>query len=270
LRHRQLVRRFDTRLSDRMLPLDDESMTQHLNEDMVRKGIGEQVWEGAFDSFPPAPPASVPPAIWASALAFAYDQERALTTAASAGDAASADGERHVISRRMALSRIPLTRMEYTFAEHQFSVVAVGRSDSERFWAQTFPPRWSRVGRFLKALTRDLQGESMPRRPTVPLTEPGGVSSLEEFRLRREQTRAGSATDIAEGAAAEVADATSTDAAGVKGAATGAAEGATTGAAEGATTGAAEGATTGAAEGATTTTDTPSTDTPTTDQEPQE
>ncbi|MGZ3675203.1 MAG: hypothetical protein ACXVCO_12930, partial [Ktedonobacterales bacterium] len=89
---------------------------------------------------------------------------------------------------------------EYDFAGHAFSVVAVGRSGSERFWAQTFPPRWSRIGRFLKALSRDLQGESLPRRPTVPLSEPGSVSSLEEFRLRREQTRTG----------ADVADTTTT------------------------------------------------------------
>lgn len=214
LRHRQLVRRFDTRLSERMLPLDDESMAQHLNEEMVRKGTGEQVWDGTFDSLPSVAPAGIPPAIWASALAFAHDQERALTTATtatSAGDAASDAGERHVISRRMVLSRIPLTRVEYTFAEHQFSVVAVGRSGSERFWAQSFPPRWSRVGRFLKALTRDLQGESMPpRRPTVPLTEPGSVSSLEEFRLRREQTRTGNGAEPVSADAAG-ADAPTTD-----------------------------------------------------------
>ncbi|HEX8036344.1 MAG TPA: hypothetical protein VF510_20970 [Ktedonobacterales bacterium] len=189
VRHRQLVRQFDTRLSERVLPLDDEAMAQHLNEEMVRKGVGELVWEGSLESIPSMPVASVPEAIWASALAFAHDQQQALTTAASTGDGTSAEGERRVISRRMTLSRVPLIRMEYDFAGHAFSVVAVGRSGSERFWAQSFPPRWSRIGRFLKALSRDLQGESLPRRPTVPLSEPGSVSSLEEFRLRREQTR---------------------------------------------------------------------------------
>lgn len=195
LRHRQLVRRFDTRLSERVLPLDDVGMAEHLTEEMVRKGVGEQVWEGSLDSLPATPPAGVSATIWASALSFAHDQQQALTTATSTADATPAEGERRVISRRMALSRIPLTRVEYTFAEHQFSLVAVGRSGSERFWAQSFPPRWSRVGRFLKALTRDLQGESLPRRPSVPLSEPGSVSSLEEFRLRREQVRNGESTD---------------------------------------------------------------------------
>lgn len=190
LRHRQLVRRFDTRLSERVLPLDDETMAQHLNEEMVRKGTGELVWEGSLESLPATPPANVPAPTWASAVAFAHDQQQALSTATSTGDAvASTEGERHVISQRMTLSRVPLARIDYTFAGHEFSVIAVGRDGSERFWAQAFPPRWSRIGRFLKALSRDLQGESPPRRPTVPLTEPGSVSSLEEFRLRREQIR---------------------------------------------------------------------------------
>ena len=199
VRHRQLVRRFDTRLSERVLPLDDEALAQHLSDEMVRKGVGEQVWEGALDSLQQTPPADVPATIWAAALSFAHDQQHALTaTATNVTGETPSGGERRVISRRMTLSRIPLTRLEYTFAEHQFSAVAIGRIGAERFWAQTFPPRWSRVGRFLKALTRDLQGESLPRRPSVPPAEPGSVSSLEEFRLRREQIRADDASATGE------------------------------------------------------------------------
>jgi hypothetical protein len=44
------------------------------------------------------------------------------------------------------------------------------------------------VSRFLKALARDLSGEQPPQRQRITITPQGALSSLDEFRARREHT----------------------------------------------------------------------------------
>ncbi|MDE3231324.1 MAG: hypothetical protein KGO05_15710, partial [Chloroflexota bacterium] len=57
----------------------------------------------------------------------------------------------------------PVTRIEYSFAGRMYEALAVGRAGEERFWAETFPPRWNRLSRFVQAVARDLAGESRQR-----------------------------------------------------------------------------------------------------------
>ncbi len=193
VQHRELVRRFDTRISQRTLPLDDPEMTQWLTEGMVRKGSGEEVWSGPFDAIQPvnvAPPPSVPPAVWATILDAARDARGRLVAGEDENAADDATGQRHVISRRISLMRVPVTRVEYTFADQRFAFMAVGRSGAERFWAQAFPPRWSRVNRFLKALSRDLQRDTQAEhsRPHSTLTH------IDDFRARKAANGSGDAS----------------------------------------------------------------------------
>jgi hypothetical protein len=136
-------------------------------------------------------PSGVPASVWTQAqdLLREFSAVQQIQTASGAapeaGSASPANGEseRRVISRRARLTRIPLTHVEYSFLGQPFAFLAVGRSGSERFWADTFPPRWSRVGRFFKALMRDLDMLGEP--PTRPVQGPAEVAVLEEYRARR-------------------------------------------------------------------------------------
>lgn len=176
VQHREVVRRFDTRIGRRTLS-SDVVVSKWVPDDVLARGAVESVWEGPLDTATDAPrPPQIPEEIWKSALAFAAIHQRT-----PAGDApAQGEVERRVIERRLALVRLPLVRIEYLYAEKPYVVVAFGREGAERFWAERFPHRWSRVGRFLRALSRDLgetaQGDQSP---------PGQVSSLVDYRAQR-------------------------------------------------------------------------------------
>jgi hypothetical protein len=179
VRHREVVRRFDTRVGVRALPVE-ERMASWVPQDVLARGRGESIWEGVLEEAGQvATPQGVPEHIWRAALAFAGSAP--LSTPPQAASEAD-QGERRVLTRRLALVRLPLTRMEYGFAGQHFVVVAFGREGAERFWAETFPHRWSRVGRFLQALARDLSDLGSAAEPLPP---PGRVSVIEEYRARK-------------------------------------------------------------------------------------
>src|SRR5262249_54126073 len=151
-------RRFDTRIAQRALPFEDSSVTRWLTKEMVRKARGEDTWEGARDALSESAPEGVPVAVWQAVRDFAEHPGDELTAMAPANGQTT--GERRVIAQRVHVTHVPLTRIEYAFAGKSFSFVAAGGHGSERFWAESFPPRWSRVGRFLRALSHDLQRQS--------------------------------------------------------------------------------------------------------------
>jgi hypothetical protein len=191
VRYRELVRRFDTRISSRVVAPVSTALASLINERMLRRASGDEVWEGPVERLSGDAPSGVPASVWAQAQellreASAVRQiEPASATAPEAKPANPVDGEseRRVISRRARLTRIPLTHVEYSFLGQPFAFLAVGRGGSERFWAETFPPRWSRVSRFFKALMRDLDTPGEP--PSRPIQGPVEVAVLEEYRARR-------------------------------------------------------------------------------------
>jgi hypothetical protein len=178
--HREVVRRFDTRVGVRTLP-PDERVAHWAPPEVLVRCAGEQVWSGRpGNAVASQPPAGVSGAVWKEAVAFAATSLPSIDSGSAA--AAAAGGERRVLSHVLSMVRLPLTRMEYVFAERQYVVVAFGARGAERFWAETFPHRWSRVSRFLRAISRDLSD-------SPPWREPGGsagqISALEDYRARR-------------------------------------------------------------------------------------
>jgi len=190
IRRREVLRRFDTRIGARNLPLDDGA-AEWVTEPMLRKNVGEIIWQGAADAMGEQAPRGTPGAVWAAARELVRasqrdarsvaqpgaPQESANTTAGSAGA-----GERHVIARQVVLSRTPVTRVDYLFADRPYTFVAVGTTGAERFWSDSFPPRWSRLGRFVQALARDVSGDRAPRQ-----IEGEGHRSLRDLRDLRAQ-----------------------------------------------------------------------------------
>lgn len=189
IRYRELVRRFDTSIIEEMLPRDAANIEPWFRKELLKQSVGERIWEGSLDNLSAAAPDQVPPTIWSAALDLARGSGHAFATNVPVPQQPTGvpnSAERRVIARDMALMRVPLTRVEYLFAGQSFSFVAVGSSGAERFWAQTFPPRWSRVSRFIKALTRDLAQDNAGRRTIKP--EHHTLTSIEEFRARRERS----------------------------------------------------------------------------------
>ena len=129
----------------------------------------ETVWEGALTDVIGEPPLGVPGGVWTVARALVNggngdNSENSENEAGQTSAEIPEDLDRHVIARRLRLTCIPVTHVEYSFDGRAFAFTSVGPSGSERFWADEFPARWTRVGRFFKAVMRDLNGERDERR----------------------------------------------------------------------------------------------------------
>lgn len=201
VRHRELVRRFDTQIAERVLPPETGEVAEWFTQRSLRRSTGEEAWAGRAGEMGSVPPEGVPAPVWAMALELAGDGTRALPGRAGAQDTAR-DGERRILSRDVRVLRVPLVHVDYTFAGQPFAFVAAGTSGAEHFWASTFPSRWSRLGRFLQALARDGRNERPQRPPHVA----GEISTLEDYRARRMQApphQAFRVTDAAGSGAAE-------------------------------------------------------------------
>lgn len=194
--HGEVIRRFDTRLGTHTLPLEDR-MASWAPRDVLARGVGEPIWTGSVDDVSQAtPPTQVPPAVWSQALTYVSS---AFAKPSTRSTPSASESERRVIARQVSVVRLPLTRLEYEFAERHYVVVAFGTEGSERFWADSFPHRWSRVGRFLRAISRDL-GEAEP--PDTSSRPAGQISPLDAYRTRQ-SPRVEPAADASEGPAAE-------------------------------------------------------------------
>ncbi|HEX8996143.1 MAG TPA: hypothetical protein VF812_08935 [Ktedonobacterales bacterium] len=160
IRQRAIVRRFDTRIRTRVLPPTDPEAASWVTDEVLRRSSGEQVWEGSEAELSGPAPAGVPVHVWSAALTLKRDYDERADGPSAADVSAPTDGERRVLSRRLLLVRTPVSRIEYAFAGRAYEALAVGRTGEERFWADTFPPRWNRVSRFLQAVARDIAGET--------------------------------------------------------------------------------------------------------------
>ncbi|HEX6818454.1 MAG TPA: hypothetical protein VF120_08770 [Ktedonobacterales bacterium] len=193
VRFREVVRRFDLRRSTQTRTLD-AALTKLMGssgQSALARAPGDEIWHGSVEQLAQPSPAGVPADVWSTAQDLA--REHAAQAArlvpsripppTGTGDEQSVgQGERRVIGRQVRLTRVPLTQVEYTFAGHPFAFLAVGQRGAERFWAETFPPRWSRVHRFVKALVRDLEELSGE---FTALPGPADVTLLDEYRARR-------------------------------------------------------------------------------------
>lgn len=180
IRYREVLRRFDTRVTSRTVMPTRAEEAGWLTGTMIRRATEEAVWDGALTDVVGEPPLGVPAGVWAVARALVHGGNGEGQPFAEQPE----DLNRHVIGRRLRLTCIPVTHIEYSFDGRAFDFTSVGSSGSERFWAEEFPARWTRVGRFFKAVMRDLNGERVEREERGRL--PGDVlRPLDEYRTRR-------------------------------------------------------------------------------------
>jgi hypothetical protein len=190
IRYREVVRRFDTRTISRTVMPTRAEEAGWLSSAMLKRAAEETAWEGTLTEVGAEPPLNIPAGVWAVARALVND-DNGTGNGNSSGSgeypaaASPDDTARHVIGRRLRLSRIPVARVEYDFDDRAFDFSTVGPGGLERFWASEFPARWTRVGRFFRAVVRDLNGErDIPRR--LPGGEPGSEPRpLDAYRARR-------------------------------------------------------------------------------------
>ena len=169
IRYREVVRRFDTRVTTRTVMPNRAEEAGWLSNALLKRATEETVWEGALIDVIGEAPLGVPGGVWAVARALVNGDngdngDNSENEAGQPSAETPEDLDRHVIGRRLRLTCIPVTHVEYSFDGRAFAFTSAGPSGSERFWADEFPARWTRVGRFFKAVMRDLNGERDERR----------------------------------------------------------------------------------------------------------
>jgi hypothetical protein len=182
IRYREVRRRFDTRVTSRTVTPARAEEAGWLTSAMLRRASEETAWEGDLDEVTGETPLGVPAGVWmvARSLVNGENGENNAEGSEPSSEPEADDLERHVIGRRLRLTCIPVTHVEYSFDGREFDFTSVGPSGSERFWADAFPARWTRVGRFFRAVVRDLNGERDDRKRL-----PGGAPRpLDEYRAR--------------------------------------------------------------------------------------
>ncbi len=188
IRRREVARRFDTQISGRTLP-PDENQVGWFEESLLRKSVSIPVWDGPVERVDEDAPQGTPATVWQEARTLVVSSNAQAQVATSTQEQTQAnatgapgDGERRVIARSLRISKTPLIRVEYVFGGRDYAFVAVGAANAERFWADSFPPRWNRIGRFMQALARDVTGERGPQHRSVD-----GHHSLRELHNQRLQ-----------------------------------------------------------------------------------
>ncbi|HEY7347281.1 MAG TPA: zinc finger-like domain-containing protein [Ktedonobacterales bacterium] len=161
IRHREIVRRFDVR------PFTQAFGESPIPMRFLRGAEGEVIatieTQEALDK--PAPPEGVPEQVWSMA------QE-----AARANQQSIAPDER-ATRQVVELMRVPVVKVIYGYGDEPFVFYAFGSEGKEKFYAESFPPRWKRVERFVRSIAQEI----------IPPSSTGAqVSDLESYRQARE------------------------------------------------------------------------------------
>jgi hypothetical protein len=161
IRHREIVRRFDVR------PLTQTFGESPIPMRFLRRAEGEAIAtiESQERMEQATPPEGVSEPVWSMA------QE-----AARASRQSIAPDERATL-QVVELMRVPVVKVVYGYGDEPFVFYAFGPEGKEKFYAETFPPRWKRVERFVRSLVQEI----VPPSPTG-----GQVSDLESYRQARE------------------------------------------------------------------------------------
>jgi len=146
VRHREIVRRFDLRTQTRLV---GDSSIPH--QQLIRAS-GELIFNAEVNEslHPDAPPEAVPGDVWRAAVTLVQQaaQERPIPNASSEQSRATL--------QVIELARIPYTRVQYRYSDRDYVFYIYDSEGREKFYAESYPARWDRVERLVKAITADL------------------------------------------------------------------------------------------------------------------
>ncbi len=167
IRHREIVRRFETRET-----LGTVGETA-IPEKALRKAEGDVMMtvEGIQALEQVTPPEGLSEEVWRAAQEAARKQRQPFAP------------EQHATFQSVEFLRVPVVKVAYTYGEAPYTFFAFGAEGQERFFAESFPPRWKRVERFVRSVAQEL---ITPGASSVPESR---VSDFSRYKEAREGTR---------------------------------------------------------------------------------
>jgi hypothetical protein len=167
IRHREIVRRFESR---EMVGTAGET---GIPEKALRSAEGDVITtvETIQALEQPTPPEGLSEEVWHAAQEAARKHRQPSAP------------EQHAMFQSVEFLRVPVVKVVYTYGEAPYTFYAFGAEGRERFFAESFPPRWKRVERFVRSVAQELMS---PAASTPPESR---VSDFNRYKEAREGTR---------------------------------------------------------------------------------
>ncbi len=162
IRHREIVRRFDVR------PYKQAFGESPVPQRVLNRAEGEVIATiDRLEALASAtPPEGVSEEVWQAAQQAAEASRKPINP-----------DERPTL-QVVEFLRIPVVRVAYLYGDEPFAFCAFDAEGKEKFYAESFPPRWKRVERFVRSVADQIMAPSTPAG--------GRVSDLESYRQTRE------------------------------------------------------------------------------------
>lgn len=147
VRHREIVRRFDLATQTRMVG------AQAIPEQRLAKASGHLVYSAEVNEvlYPDAAPEGVPLDVWQSAVQLVKNAGANVR----AGSASTGEQSRPTL-QVLELVRIPYTKVDYRYGDHDYTCYIYDVEGKEKFYADRFPARWDRIERLFRQISNDL------------------------------------------------------------------------------------------------------------------
>jgi len=147
VRHRDVVRSFDLRSQSRVVGTTAIPLAQ------LSKADGDLVYSAEIDEplFAEAIPEQVPQDVWQSTVDL-VNAERNAATKPNLDPQATPRPTLQVVE----LVRIAYTAVNYRYADQDYTLYVYDNEGNEKFYAESFPARWDRIERLVKAISTDL------------------------------------------------------------------------------------------------------------------
>jgi hypothetical protein len=182
VRHREIVRTFDLRTRNRFVG------TEAIPQAQLLKAEGDLIYsaEVTEDLYPEAAPDGVPFDIWQVAV----EEVRSAAAVAGRASAQAVQSSSRPTLQVLELVRIPYIKLDYRYIDRDYVLYIYDSEGREKFYAASFPARWDRVERLVRAITSDLaatpqaegqtEGSPRPRGYRVPVERPPSAAGNED------------------------------------------------------------------------------------------
>jgi hypothetical protein len=168
VRQRNILRSFDLGVRSQVVG------SSSIPEQFLQRATGDLIYNAEVNEtlYPEAPPEAVPLDVWRVAVQLTRDA------------VANPQAQSRATLQVLELVRIPYTKVDYRFADQDYTFYIYDVEGNEKFYADRFPARWDRVERLVRSITADLmapaQQESTQANPAsnqargyrVPIEKP--------------------------------------------------------------------------------------------------
>lgn len=154
VRHREIVRRFDLRTQTRVIgetPIPAQQLAKANGDLIYNAEVNETL-------HPDAPPEGVPLDVWRATVDMV--QSESANPQKPGQDSQSAS---RATLQVVELVRVPCTGVQYSYNDQEYMLYVYDGEGKEKFYADSYPARWDRVERLVKAISNDLMEPVAPK-----------------------------------------------------------------------------------------------------------